>query len=103
MEDVFFFVLADFQFMGSVINGQNIFIKQIVYKVVFEVDEKGVEGVVVISIGFGIIFVLFFFWFDQFFVLVFWYIEINMMLFIGYVVDLLVEQIGNYGSSVFDY
>ena len=45
---------ADFSKLGSSQTGNNIYISQVRHKTFFQLDEKGVEGAAVTSIGFGV-------------------------------------------------
>lgn len=76
---------ADFTLLGTAT--RNIFINQIKHKAVFEMDEKGVEGAAVTSIGFGVTSLPPMIQFNRPFVLVLRHIPTNALVFTAYVAD----------------
>jgi serine protease inhibitor len=76
---------ADFAGMGTA--PLNIFINQLQHKAVLEMDEKGVEGAAVTSIGFGVNSIPPTFMFNQPFVLVLRHVATNTLVFMGYIAD----------------
>jgi serpin B len=83
--DAFSDLKADFTGMGTA--PLNIFINQLQHKAVLEMDEKGVEGAAVTSIGFGVNSIPPTFMFNQPFVLVLRHVATNTMVFMGYIAD----------------
>lgn len=83
--DAFSDLKADFTGMGTA--PLNIFINQLQHKAVLEMDEKGLEGAAVTSIGFGINSAPPTFMFDRPFVLILRHVATNTLVFMGYVAD----------------
>lgn len=76
---------ADFTTMGTA--SRNIFINQIKHKAILEMDEKGVEGAAVTSIGFGVTSMPSVIHFNSPFVLVLRHIATNTIVFAAYIAD----------------
>ena len=68
-------------------SSNNIFVKQLKHKVKLDIDEKGVEGAAVTSIGFGITSLPPVLTFDEPFYLVLRHIESNAIIFAGLIND----------------